>query len=158
MNIQEIKSAEWGISLNGFGEVVQGKDDINQCIMIIVRTIRGTDPFRPLFGCDLYQFIDQPQAIAGPGMAKEIANAVNLWEPRVEVKKVSYLIEEKKIIFSVDWELIGVINDGGTMVVPFDFEPTGNSGGGNGPGFKTVFLSTEENDIFETQENELIVI
>lgn len=158
MNIQEIKSAEWGMSLEGIGKVVEGRDDINQCIGIIIRTIRGTDPFRPLFGCDLFQYLDAPHGVAAPGMAKEIANAIKLWEPRVDVKKVSYIIEEKRILFSVDWKLIGVIGGVGSVVVPVEFEPENKPNPGPGPGIPTYLLATEDNESLITENDEQIII
>lgn len=158
MNIQEIKSAEWGMSLNSIGEVVEGRDDINQCIGIIIRSIRGTDPFRPLFGCDLFQYLDLTQKVAAPGMAKEIANAVGLWEPRIDVKKVSYKIEEKRILFSVDWQLIGVIGGVGSVVVPVEFEQEGGTNPNPNPGLPTYLLSTESNEVITTEDGEKITL
>lgn len=154
MNINEIRSAEWGISLNGIGKVVEGNDDINQCIGIIIRTIKGTDPFRPNFGCDLLRYIDVPQRLAAPGMAKEIADALALWEPRIDVRVVSYRIEESRILFSVDWRLIG--SNGSTINSLIDYYYNNISDNPIIPELPTILLTSESYEVIATEDEEFL--
>lgn len=73
----------------GIGGVVQNLDDINQCIIIILTTIPGEDPFRPTFGCNLFAYIDQPVAVAMAKLSGLVTNALATWEPRINVLSVT---------------------------------------------------------------------
>src|SRR6266851_3928348 len=88
----DIQSADWSLMLDrssvsqaaaaGLGSVVQGVADVNQCIAIILGTPKGADPLRPTFGADIWQYIDYPIQAAIPAIAREITEAITLWEPR----------------------------------------------------------------------------
>ena len=85
----DIQSADWSLMLDsssqshaaaaGLGNVVQGVADVNQCIAIILGTPKGADPLRPTFGADLWQYIDYPIQAAIPAIAREITEAITLW-------------------------------------------------------------------------------
>lgn len=159
MNINEIRSAEWGISLNEIGGVVEGNDDINQCIGIIVRTIKGTDPFRPNFGCDVLRYLDLTKRRAAPGLAKEIGDAVTLWEQRIDVKRVSYQIEETKILFSVDWHLKGAEGLRNNASISLNLQQNDNgSVGPVKPQLPSYILSTETYEVLTTEDGEIFTI
>jgi phage baseplate assembly protein W len=83
---------------------VQGSADIAQCILIILTTVKGSNPLRPNFGCGLYERIDQPINVAGPGMVLDIVEAIRLYEPRVTLQKVRWFsVDNQQIKFSVQW-------------------------------------------------------
>src|ERR1700758_1609230 len=98
VTLDDITSADWSLMLDsssptqmsgsGIGNVVQGVADINQCIGIILATPKGSDPLRPTFACDLWQWIDAPVNIARPNLVREIVEAITKWEPRVRVLSV----------------------------------------------------------------------
>jgi hypothetical protein len=86
--LAEIRSADWSLALDrhgGIGRVVEGIDDVNQCIEIILTTPKGSDPLRPTFGADLWEYIDFPVSAAIAAIVREVTDAVTLWEPRVNV-------------------------------------------------------------------------
>lgn len=92
--LADITSASWSLMLDastgggtgsGIGRVVQGYDDIAQCVGIILATVPGEDPFRPTFGCDLTQYIDKPLQAAMPAIVGAVTQAIERWEPRVSV-------------------------------------------------------------------------
>jgi phage baseplate assembly protein W len=58
--LADIVSTNWQLSNITIGTVAEGIDDIRQCIGIILTTTKGSDPFRPLFGSDIWQYIDTP--------------------------------------------------------------------------------------------------
>lgn len=87
--ITDITAADWSPALGRPGEVVEGLDDIEQCLMIIVKTIPGTDPLRPLFGCDAWRHIDAPVDQALPAVVRDVYAAVEMWEPRAELLGVT---------------------------------------------------------------------
>lgn len=102
--LAEIQSADWSLSIDNAGEVVQGSADIAQCILIILTTVKGSDPLRPNFGCGLYERLDQPINVAGPGMVLDIVEAIRLYEPRATIQKVRWQpVDGSGIKFSVQW-------------------------------------------------------
>lgn len=104
MLITEIKSKDWGLSTTAQGEVVQGLRDIAQCIDIIIKTAKGSDPLRPEFGCDLRALLDRPVTEAWPSIIREITAAIERWETRAIVTRVSYKLEVSTIIIKLEWK------------------------------------------------------
>jgi phage baseplate assembly protein W len=99
MTPADITSADWSLMLDstaaqlglqsGIGAVVEGFQDVSQCIAIILTTPKGADPLRPTFGCDLWQFIDTPITIATPHIVREVTESLGIWEPRIKVISVT---------------------------------------------------------------------
>lgn len=81
-------AANAGLFDNHHEQLVTDIDDISQCIRIIVSTPKGSDPHRPLFGCDVDQYIDYPINTARPYIVREITDALRAWEPRIKVIRV----------------------------------------------------------------------
>lgn len=106
ISVNEIKSADWSFKLSEFGQVVQGYDDINQCIEIILNTPKGSDCFRPLFGANLQSYTDLPINTGGPQMVREILEALAIWETRIEVSSVTYVVSQEAINFEIKWVLV----------------------------------------------------
>lgn len=95
VTLADITSADWSLKLDtpgqpgsGLGQVVQGVDDVNQCIAIILTTPKGTDVLRPTFGTDIWRYIDAPISEAGPAIVREVTQSITQWEPRVKVLSV----------------------------------------------------------------------
>jgi len=91
VTLEEIRAADWSLALDrngGLGRVVEGIDDVNQAIEIILTTPKGSDPLRPTFGADLWQYIDFPINAAVAGIVREVTDAVTQWEPRVKLLSV----------------------------------------------------------------------
>jgi Bacteriophage baseplate protein W len=92
ITLADIQSADWSLALDspgmpgsGIGNVVQGLADVNQCLQIILTTPKGSDPLRPTFGADIWQYIDYPIDAAIPSIVREVTEAITLWEPRVQL-------------------------------------------------------------------------
>jgi phage baseplate assembly protein W len=104
--LSEILSPVWTLSLNGGGAIAEGIDAIRQCIDVIVRTTKGTDPLRPLFGCDVYLFQDAPLSIAIPNMKKALLDAIGAWEPRVSITSIDHTLGQPgNVIFNINYTL-----------------------------------------------------
>jgi len=96
MTLEDITSADWSLALDtagrpasGIGNVVQGVADVNQCVGIILTTPKGSDPLRPAFAADLWQFIDYPINSVLPAVVREVTQALTLWEPRIVIVSIS---------------------------------------------------------------------
>lgn len=107
MNVTDATSTYWQPSLTAPGQLVQGVDDIKQCIDIILTTDRGSDPLRPLFGANIYRYIDAPVNVAGPNIVKEIVEAIRIWETRVTVEQIDYSVNAERLEFTILWTFSG---------------------------------------------------
>lgn len=121
----DIKTKNWQLSIIGVGYIAEGLADIRQCLDILLRTQKGTDPLRPQFGCDISRYVDRPLTIAIPNIIRAIIEAIEIWEKRVVLKKVRYEIEVSQVRFFitcalVDDELIDLIllYQNGGFVIP----------------------------------------
>lgn len=102
MLIQEITAKDWSLSTSAQGEIAQGLRDISQCIYIIATTVKGSDPLRPEFGADIVQYLDRP-ASQVPALIRAITEAIEIWETRVTVTRVSYKVEGSHLTFKIEW-------------------------------------------------------
>ena len=104
--LNEIKYVDWQPKLNGIGEVAQGIDDINQCIYIILTTQKGSVPHRPIFGSDIFKYIDYPVQEAIPNIIREVIDAISEWETRVEISQVTAELNETNVKIKIEWKLV----------------------------------------------------
>ncbi len=116
-----IQSADWSMMLDataggapgsGLGQLVQGLADVEQCMVIILTTPKGSDPLRPTFACDLWKYVDRPIDQALPAIVLEVTDALTLWEPRITVVSVNAQVltdgssqSGAKLAVTVVWQL-----------------------------------------------------
>lgn len=81
---------------------VTDTDDIRQCIYVILTAIKGSVPFNPSFGCDLYNYLDKPVSDMIPAAKKAIIDAIEMFEPRVIVQSVQHRFESGKVEFDIN--------------------------------------------------------
>lgn len=107
------------MALGAYGEVVTEIEDIAQSILIILRTRLGSDPLRPEFGSDLWRYIDYPADRAVPHLVRESLDAIERWEPRVEVLSVQprYGDQLGQVALRVNWRPLGSTVAGQTTEV-----------------------------------------
>ena len=110
-----ITSADWSLQVGAnpddgttLGDVVQGLDDVDQAIGIIIMTPWGDDPLRPTFAWDILNIVDLPATIAIPMIVAALTDAIEKWEPRATVisitaTPISELAEQWEI--DVEWQL-----------------------------------------------------
>ncbi|MCG9079483.1 GPW/gp25 family protein [Laribacter hongkongensis] len=97
-------SLHWQPALGSFG-IVETLADIDQAIRVILRTPMGSDPHRPDFGSNLHLSLDYPVNQAVPHVVRETVEAIQQWEPRCNLVKVTPTIEESRITLRVQWKL-----------------------------------------------------
>jgi phage baseplate assembly protein W len=78
----------WQPKLGALGETVAGLDELEQAIVLIVKTHPGSIPLKPEFGCNWLDWLDKPAAKAIPGIIRAITRAVLRWEDRVELGEI----------------------------------------------------------------------
>jgi phage baseplate assembly protein W len=110
-SLADINSASWQPKLGELGDVVTDWDDINQCITIIITTPKGTDFFRPTFGCDWFSYVDWPITAVTPQVVAAIAESLAVWEPRINFQWATvrpYLEVQpdgSNLLIEVQWSL-----------------------------------------------------
>lgn len=134
MKIEGLKSADWSLSMDEFGTVVQGIDDIMQCVRIILETMKRSDPLRPEFGTNIYKLIDSPVTIAAPQIVQEIVDGITTWEPRVILKSVSYSYVGEWVVFNVAF-VINVNSEEVLYLPKIRFTTNPDDGGPGGIGY-----------------------
>lgn len=103
----DIKTNNWQLSTAGVGVIAQGLADIRQCLDILLRTAKGSDPLRPEFGSDIFKQIGKPLNVAIPNVVKAIIEAAQIWEQRVTIKEVTYqIIDASNVKFLVTYQLV----------------------------------------------------
>jgi phage baseplate assembly protein W len=108
--LSEIRSTDWQPELDADSAVVQGEDDIAQCVRIILETPLGSDPHRPEFGSNLHQYVDWPQNRVTPHLVREVYAALERWEPRIGAISVSVSFSEAIVIVQVEWSGAGGVS------------------------------------------------
>ena len=105
MNTQ-IQSTHWQLAPEADGfSVASGIDDIHLCITNILSTQKGTDILRPEFGSDHFRYIDYPEDVAVPNFVREITQALQKWETRIEIDEVLVEGQAPHFTFTVLWSL-----------------------------------------------------
>lgn len=107
IRLDDIRSVDWQPKLGEIGAVVENISDINQCIRIILTTPKGSDPHRPEFGSDIWKYIDYPVNEAIPNIIRDAIDAINAWEPRVEIKTIKAEVDVANVMLRIEWVLKG---------------------------------------------------
>lgn len=89
MSTQVSKSLHWQSSITTDGEIVEGFDDVEQAISIILSTPLGNVPHRPLFGCDILPLMDGDFDDVAPLFIARATDAILKFEPRIEQVKIT---------------------------------------------------------------------
>jgi phage baseplate assembly protein W len=101
------------IDINTFGSYVEGIDDIAQSWYIILHTIPGSDPLRPNFGSDIYQYLDKPNNSFGGDFAAQIIKDLEKWETRCTISQVKPSVGDDN---NIKVNIIGVYIPTNTVV------------------------------------------
>ena len=108
-DIHHITAVDWQPTLDTLGAIVEGYDDIAQCVRIILTTPKGADPHRPEFGCDLWRYVDHPLPQAVPHIIRETVDALRRWESRIQVVRVvPEIVPLAGLHLTIEWRLAGL--------------------------------------------------
>lgn len=89
-----ITTSNWQPKIGSAGAVLLDVQDVDQCIRTILATPKGSDPLRPLFGFDGWNYLDWPVNQARPHLVREIIAAL-VWEPRIVVDTVQVTVVDE---------------------------------------------------------------
>jgi hypothetical protein len=69
-------------------------EDVREAIALILGTAPGERPMRPEFGCGIHDYVfESVDAYLVGRLAQEVRQALDRWEPRVDVLEVELSIE-----------------------------------------------------------------
>jgi phage baseplate assembly protein W len=84
--------------------LAEGDDDIRQAVRIIVGTVLGERQMRPDFGCAAHELVFDPTDASLTGKARfYVRNALERWEPRIEVERVEARIDGLKLLVEIEY-------------------------------------------------------
>ncbi len=99
--LPNISSSMWSMSVANYGAVVTDLEDIKQCVLIILSTNKGSDPFRPDFGFNIGELLDKPVNYVIPNGKLGIVDALTNYEPRVKVTRIVHTLDIGHVTFYV---------------------------------------------------------
>ena len=86
--------------------LAEGEEDIKQAVLVIIGTTLGERAMRPGFGCGAHELVFEHTDASLTGKARfYVRNALDRWEPRIEVEKVDARIEGLKLIVEVHYRV-----------------------------------------------------
>lgn len=74
-----LPAQQWSCRIGALGEILQGADDIEQQIAIVLQSPPGCDPLRPDFAVDLLSLIDRPFQEMRAQAILRISQALDRW-------------------------------------------------------------------------------
>lgn len=101
--------SSWQMSITTAGALVTDVLDVAQCIDVICKTQRGSDPLRPDFGIDILAFIDKPITVAVPNLILEVTRAVAKYETRATIKTIQPTVDGSTITLAISWAYNGTL-------------------------------------------------
>lgn len=112
LDLRTLDAAYWQPKVGELGAVVTGLDDINQCILTILLTPKGSDPLRPDFALNIFDYVDKPVNTVRAPLVRDVIAAITKWEQRVAVEAVTLepQADLAGFILSVTWSLTGGVN------------------------------------------------
>lgn len=109
-------------SVTGAMALVADEREVAEAIRIILGTSIGERPMRPEFGSRIYEFVfDEADAATASRLAFAVREALERWEPRIDLDAVNVTVdEEKRNLLYIDINYhIKDDNDPRNLVFPF---------------------------------------
>ncbi|MGI8633134.1 MAG: GPW/gp25 family protein [Solirubrobacterales bacterium] len=112
------------LAVDGHGglTLAHGEEDVEQAIPLILGTAPGERPMRPEFGCGVHDYIfEAVDAYTLGRLEHEIREALERWEPRIEVLGVDFDLaraEHGELLIDIAYRLRAT-NDVRNLIYPF---------------------------------------
>jgi phage baseplate assembly protein W len=114
------------IGPNGGIALVGGETEIEQAILIILRTSPGQRVMRPEFGCDLHELVFMPNnSDTAARIKRAVRQALGRWEPRIRVHSVEARADADdpaRLVIDIQYEIKST-HDRRSLVYPFYLIP-----------------------------------
>lgn len=110
------------VNKTGKLEMSAYEKDIEEAILIILKTAKGERVMRPDFGCGIFDFVFASMNTATITMMEaRVREALVLWEPRIDIKNIDLSPdpgEDGRLLISIDY-LVKSTNNRFNLVFPF---------------------------------------
>ena len=90
-------SNDKSIDINNAGQMVEGYNDIRQSWQIILNTVKGSDPLRPLFGSGLFDYIDMNLNKFEGEFVSQLIQDLEHWEKRAKIQQLKVKTDGQKL-------------------------------------------------------------
>ncbi|TCO55203.1 GPW/gp25 family protein [Actinocrispum wychmicini] len=109
------------ITPGGSVRLVEGGEEIDGALRMILTTSPGERVMRPDFGCSMWEQVFAPVNASTLGLIEQsVREAVTRWEPRVEVEQVTAAPEGDGSMIAIDISYrVKATNDHRNLVYPF---------------------------------------
>src|ERR671934_524952 len=111
--------------------LARDETDIDQAIELILSTAPGERPMRPEFGCGVHDFVfDSIDAATVGRLETEIRQALDRWEPRIEVQEVDFDLSrmlDGQLVINIGYRIRST-NHKRNLVYPFYVIPAEEEG------------------------------
>ena len=109
------------IDERGSMALVGGIEELERSMSVVISTAPGERPFRPRFGCRIWELMFEPINEATMGlMEMYVEEALRMWEPRVDIEQI--LVEpasvDGAVMISISY-VVRATNDRSNLVYPF---------------------------------------
>ncbi|MHC5058635.1 MAG: GPW/gp25 family protein [Planctomycetota bacterium] len=99
--------------------LAEGEENIKQAVRIIIGTVLGERAMRPGFGCGAHELVFEHTDASLTGKARfHVRNALERWEPRIEVEDVDARVEGFRLVVDVHYR-VRRTNRRDNVVFPF---------------------------------------
>lgn len=105
--------------------LVDGIEELERSMAVVLSTAQGERPFRPMFGCKIWDLLFEPINENTLGLMETyVEDALRQWEPRVDVEQVRTLPEPDtgSVHIEIDY-VVRSTNDRRNLVYPFYLIP-----------------------------------
>lgn len=110
--------------------LVHDHDDVGEAIALILGTAPGERPMRPLFGCDVHEYVFETVDAHTVGrLERAVRIALDRWEPRIEILAINVDLsqtDQGKLPIEITYRLRAT-NDVRNLVYPFYVIPAEES-------------------------------
>jgi phage baseplate assembly protein W len=110
------------LDASGSFVLVNGEDDVDEAIRLILGTALGERPMRPEYGCGIHDLIfDSVDANLAGRVAADVSASLTRWEPRIEVVRVNAApdpVDTHVLLIDVSYRIRST-NDRRNLVFPF---------------------------------------
>lgn len=76
---------------------------IKRSIANLIKTPKGSRPFRPDYGSDVQQYAFQQGAFAEDALNRSVYESISRFEPRVSITKIESTIDKNDITINIDY-------------------------------------------------------
>ena len=95
-----------GIGPGGGIATAGGEEKIRQAVRTVIATALGERAMRPDFGCGAHELVFEHTDASLAGKAKfHVRNALERWEPRIDVEGVDARVEGSRLVVDVHYRV-----------------------------------------------------